>query len=67
MKNLTKIRKERGLSQHELSIKSGVHLTSIYLYEQGKRDINKAQADTIFKLATALNVNMEELIEKESI
>lgn len=32
-------------------------------YEQGDRDLNKAQAETVYKLAKALNCKMEELID----
>lgn len=33
-------------------------------YEQGAKDINKAQVGTVHKLAKVLKVNIEDLIEK---
>lgn len=63
MNNIKKIRTERGYSQSKLSELSGVNLRMIQHYEQGVKDINLAQAITIYKLAQALNCNMEDLLE----
>jgi transcriptional regulator with XRE-family HTH domain len=63
MSNLKNIRKERGYSQKQLAELSGVNVRMIQFYEQGARDINIAQADTVYKLAQALECNMEELLE----
>lgn len=63
MSNLKNIRKERGYSQKQLADLSGVNVRMIQFYEQGARDINIAQADTVYKLAQALECNMEELLE----
>lgn len=64
MKRLKKYRLKAKLSQSELSAITGVNLRMIQFYEQGKKNVNHAHADTIFKLANALNCNMEDLIEK---
>ena len=61
--NLKAIRGLAGLSQTELSEVSGVPTRTIQQYEQRQKNINKAQAETVLKLARALNCNMEELIE----
>lgn len=63
MTNLKNIRDNAGLSQSQLSERSGVNVRMIQHYEQGVKDINKAQAITLFKLAQALDTNMENLIE----
>lgn len=63
MTNLKRIRESRGLSQTQLVHKSGVGIKSIQGYEQGLRDINKAQAITLYKIAQVLNCSMEELLE----
>ena len=52
-----------GMSQSELANASGVSVRMIQHYEQGAKDINKAAAITVKKLADALNVKMEEIIE----
>jgi len=62
--NLKKIRETVGLSQSKLADKSGVSVRMIQHYEQGVKDINKAHAETVYKLAYTLNCNMEEIIEK---
>ena len=64
MSNLKRIREESDLSQSKLADKSGVSVRMIQHYEQGVKDINKAQVGTVYKLAKALKVNIEDLIEK---
>lgn len=63
--NLAKIRKERGLSQSSLSNKVGVSLNSIKSYELRRRDINKAEALTVYRLAQALDCEVGDLLELE--
>nr|DAE12293.1 MAG TPA: Helix-turn-helix XRE-family like protein [Myoviridae sp. ctQYc56] len=63
MNKLKEIRTQQGLSQSLLSKASGVSLRMLQKYEQGDRDIKKAQAETVYKLAKALNCKMEELID----
>lgn len=62
--NLKKIRQARGLSQNELSKLADVELRSIQMYEQRRNNINKAQVETIYKLATVLGCNIEDLLEE---
>ena len=64
MSNLKRIREGLGLSQNKLADKSGVNVRMIQHYEQGVKDINKAQVGTVYKLAKTLGVNMEDIIEK---
>ena len=59
---LQTIRRQRGLSQAQLAKASGVSLRMIQLYEQGQRDIRKAEAGTIAALADALRCDMQALI-----
>lgn len=63
MNNLQKIREFNNISQKKLGELSGVSFRMIQNYEQGVRDINKAQAITVFKLAKALGCSMEDLIQ----
>lgn len=64
MSNLKRIRQALGMSQGQLAEISGVNVRMIQHYEQGVKDINKAQAITLYKLAQALSCQMENLIEK---
>ena len=61
---LKKMRESRGLSQSELAKISGVNLRSIQMYEQRVNDIDKAQAQTIYKLSRVIGCSMEDLLEK---
>ena len=56
------IRTSRGLTQKELAKKSGVNFRMIQHYEQGDKDLKKAAAETVVKLARALDCNITDLI-----
>lgn len=56
-------REKAGLSQSALSKLSGVPLRTIQQYEQGQKDLNRAAAETVYSLSTALNVPIEVLIQ----
>ena len=60
---LQTVRKAIGLSQKELSEKSGVTLRMIQQYEQRAKDINKATASSLFALAQVLGCKAEDLLE----
>lgn len=60
---LKTIRERNGLSQNDLADLSNVSLRSIQLYEQKVNDIDKAQANTLYKLSTALSCSIEDLLE----
>ena len=62
--NLKCIRTAKGYSQKQLAEMSGVSLRSIQVYEQRREDINKAQSDSIFRLAKVLGCTMEDLLEE---
>ena len=59
---LARLRAYANLSQSMLAEKSGVNVRIIQSYEQGIRDINKAQFSTVVKLAEALECNPLELL-----
>ena len=63
MNKLKEIRTQQGLSQSLLSKKANVSLRALQAYEQGDRDIKEAQAETVYKLAQALDCTIEELID----
>ena len=52
-----------GLSQQQLSDKSGIVRQQIAKYETGERRIDTAQARTVLRLARALGVTVEDVIE----
>lgn len=62
--NLKRIRSFYGCTQAELAKRSGVSLRSVQMYEQRNKDINKASAETLYRIAKVLGCNMESLLEK---
>lgn len=62
--NLKRIRTYYGCTQAELARRSGVSLRSIQMYEQRNKDINKASAETIYRISRVLGCTMEDLIER---
>lgn len=63
MNNLKRLRTDAGLSQSELADRSGINIRIIQYYEQGYRDINKAQAITLYRIAGALGAHIEDLLQ----
>ena len=62
--NLKKIRMAAGLSQKQLAKNAEVSVRNIQMYEQRRNDINKAQADILFRLSKTLGCNIEDLFEE---
>ena len=60
---LKRIRENRGLSQSELAAQSGVNLRNIQMYEQRVNNIDKAQANILYKLSRVLGCDVEDLLE----
>lgn len=56
---IKEIRNEKGMSQEELSVKSGISRTIISGLESGTR--TNTSADTLLKIADALGVGVEEI------
>lgn len=58
--NLRYCRKRAGLSQEETAVRASLHRTAVGMLERGER---LARADTVVKLAWALEVDPGELFE----
>ena len=61
--SLKRIRTDRGFTQNQLAELSGVNLRVLQYYEQGYKDINKASAITVFKIAQALGCTVEDILK----
>ena len=57
--NLTRVRKQAGLSQEQLGYWASLHRTEISQLERGLRI---ARLDTVLKLAAVLEVGLNELV-----
>lgn len=62
--NLKRIRSSYGCTQAELAERSGVSLRSIQMYEQRNKDINKASAESLYRISKVLGCTVEDLLEK---
>ena len=62
--NLRRMRECFGISQGDLASISGVSVRTIQEFEQRRKDINKAQLDTVYPLAQALCTTIESLVER---
>lgn len=60
--NLEVIRCGKKMTRKELSEKSGISIRTIESYEQRKRDIKRAKAETIIKLCKVLNCEIQDII-----
>lgn len=59
------LRESRGLSQSQLAKATGISVRTLQSYEQGQRDIYKMQLQTASRIAQALGVKIEKLLETE--
>ena len=59
---LARLRAYAGMTQKMLAEKSGVSVRMIASYEQGAKELSKASAETVFRLANALHCEMEDLV-----
>ena len=62
--HLKEIRLRNGFSQSRLAAASGIPVRTIQQYEQRQKDINKAAAESILKLAAVLNCEPSALLER---
>lgn len=65
---LRNCRKSAGLSQAQLAEKAGISVRVYQNYEQGVRDIEKAQLSVLLRICIALKCNMSDIFtDKEMI
>ena len=56
MTRLKDVRIEKGISQGQIYKATGIYPSSISAWENGNRDFNKAQLQTVIKISDALGV-----------
>lgn len=64
---LKKIRVKKGFSQQGLADAAGVKKRLIQTYEQGERNINHGQIDSLCSLCMALGCKIEDILEDEKL
>lgn len=62
---IKEVRQALGMSQEQLSVKSGVSRVTISTLESGVRDITTTK--TLLKIAMALGVTVEDLFFNQSV
>ena len=60
LKNLVKIRKQKGWSQEKLAVESGISYNTIIKIERG--GIKNPKIETVVRFAKALGVKLDELV-----
>lgn len=60
--NLQHLRQSSGLSQSQLAKLAGVSVRVYQNYEQGVRDISKAQLSTLLRICKALNCKLSDVV-----
>ena len=65
LKNLVKIRKQKGWSQEKLAVESEISYNTIIKIERG--GIKNPKIETVIKLAEALGVAIDELVGRQKI
>lgn len=60
LKNLVKLRKQKGWSQEKLAVESNISYNTIIKIERG--GIENPKIKTVIKLANALKVSIDELV-----
>jgi transcriptional regulator with XRE-family HTH domain len=61
LKNLKKLRKQKGWSQERLAREAGISYQTLIKIEQGR--IKNPKLETLIKLAKALKVSIDKLIQ----
>ena len=65
LKNLAKLRKEKGLTQEGLAQKANISYHTMVKLESG--GIKNPKIETVIKLANALEVKLEELVTTKNV
>jgi transcriptional regulator with XRE-family HTH domain len=60
--NLNELLKQRNMTKYKLSKASGIPFATVSDISTGKANIKNCSAETLYKLAQALGVSMEELV-----
>jgi len=61
--NINELLKQKNITKYKLSKMSGIPQTTVIDICSGKAKIEKCSADTLYKIAKALDVSMETLVE----
>lgn len=60
-------RKEKGLSQSQLSRRTGINLSLLQKLERGERNINICKLENLVKIASVLECNVSDLLTDKKL
>lgn len=60
--NLQRLRQQAGFSQSQMAKATGVNQRVYQYYEQGVKDISKAQLSTLLKICNTLGCRLSEIV-----
>lgn len=60
---IKEIRLSKNMTQTELAIRSGISLVQLQYLEQGRRDLTLGSVKQLYKIACALGVDPDDLID----
>ena len=63
--NIKAKRKELNISQSELAELTGIKLRTLQEYEQNRRDVKQASAESVYEISKALGIRIEDVLERE--
>lgn len=63
LKNLVKLRKQKGWTQEKLAVESGISYNTIIKIERG--GIENPKIETVIKLADALGISIDKLVGRK--
>lgn len=66
MTKLQNVRKEKGLTQRDLAIRSGVSLRMIQHYERGEFRFENVGVGVMLRLAVSLNCKLSDLLDGDA-
>lgn len=61
-RKIKELREAAGLSQEQLATAAGVNVRMYQYYEQGTRDISKAQLSTLLRICKALDCKLSDIV-----
>ena len=65
MNKLKAMREQKGLSQSQLAEATGINYRTLQYYEQGVLNFNHCKIDKIFKTATVLDCDVEDILDDQ--
>ena len=65
MTKIKEVRTAKGLTQKELSEKSGLSIRTLQHYEQGGKNFDHARIDTLLNVCEALDCTLFDILENE--